>query len=52
MFDVCRKMSPEEKELVKLTLEYPIIISQAAHNLNPSILANYLYLLRPQSFLS
>ena len=43
VFDVGRKMSPEEKELIKLILEYPIIISQAAHNLNPSILANYLY---------
>ena len=43
VFDVGRKMSHEEKELVKLILEYPIIISQAAHNLNPSILANYLY---------
>ena len=43
VFDVVRQMSPEEKELVKLILEYPIIISQAAHNLNPSILANYLY---------
>tara|TARA_B100000427_G_scaffold167405_1_gene139061 strand:- start:414 stop:1022 length:609 start_codon:yes stop_codon:yes gene_type:complete len=45
VFDVGRKMSPEEKELIKLILEYPIIISQAAHNLNPSILANYLYAL-------
>ena len=43
VFDVGRKMSPEEKELIKLILEYPIIISQAAHNFNPSILANYLY---------
>ena len=43
VFDVGRKMSTEEKELIKLILEYPIIISQAANNLNPSILANYLY---------
>jgi len=43
VFDVGRKMSTEEKELIKFILEYPIIISQAANNLNPSILANYLY---------
>jgi len=38
-----RDLLQEEKSLIQLILNYPIILHQAADNLNPSILANYLY---------
>ena len=38
-----RDLLQEEKSLIQLILNYPIILHQAADNFNPSILANYLY---------
>ena len=40
-----RPLLKEEISLIKLILNYPMIINQSAKNLNPSILANYLYAL-------
>ena len=45
LFSVSRVLSEEEKKLISLILEYPIIIHQSSVNLNPSFLANYLYTL-------
>ncbi|MDC0189378.1 arginine--tRNA ligase [Flavobacteriales bacterium] len=44
-FDVNRKLIKEEISIIKIILNYPIIIHQSASALNPSILANYLYYL-------
>ena len=43
VFRVKRELLAEEKSLIKLILNYPVILDHAANNLNPSILANYLY---------
>ena len=45
VFYVKRSLLKEERALIKLILNYPISLSQSALNLNPSILANYLYAL-------
>ena len=45
LFSVSRILSKEEKKLISLILEYPVIINQSSVNLNPSFLANYLYTL-------
>ena len=45
LFEVNRILSEEEKKLIQLILDYPIVINQASVNLNPSSLANYLYAL-------
>tara|TARA_A100001011_G_C14313729_1_gene846900 strand:- start:1591 stop:3369 length:1779 start_codon:yes stop_codon:yes gene_type:complete len=37
------KLIKKEKKLIKLIFEYPNILIDASENLNPSILANYLY---------
>ncbi len=37
------QLDPKEKELVKLILQFPDIIQQAAKQYSPAILANYLY---------
>lgn len=36
-------MDESEKELMKSLLEYPTILKEAAHQFDPSHLANYLY---------
>lgn len=45
IFHIERSLLKEETALIKLILNYPIVLSQSAINLNPSILANYLYAL-------
>jgi len=43
LFKIPRSLLVEEKKLIKLILNYPIIISQASEKLNPAVLANYLF---------
>ena len=42
-FRLNRPLILEEKRLIKLILNYPIIIGQSSEKLNPAILANYLF---------
>ncbi len=43
LFKIQRSLLFEEKKLIKLILNYPIIISQSSEKLNPAVLANYLF---------
>ncbi len=43
LFKIQRSLLVEEKKLIKLILNYPIIISQSSEKLNPAVLANYLF---------
>lgn len=36
-------LNDEEKEVIKLLTEYPMIIAEAGQTLSPSVLANYIY---------
>ncbi len=40
---VDRTLLPEEKNLIQIIIDYPNVINNSATNLNPSLLANYLY---------
>ena len=42
-FDVNRELLQQEISLIKLILNYPVVLSQSALHHNPSFLANYLY---------
>ena len=39
----CEAILREEKEVIKHLIEFPNVISEAAKNLSPAIIANYLY---------
>lgn len=38
-----KRLLPKEKELLKLTQAYPLIVQNAAENLSPAVIANYTY---------
>ena len=42
-FQLKRDLLNEEKQIIKLILNYPLVIKQSAKELNPSFLASYLY---------
>ena len=39
----CEAILGEEKEVIKHLIEFPNVIAEAAKNLSPAIIANYLY---------
>ena len=43
IFTLKRPLLLEEKRLIKLIWNYPLVISQSSEKLNPAILANYLF---------
>ena len=43
VFTIKRSLLNEELNLIKLILNYPLVIHQSSFSLNPAILANYLY---------
>jgi len=45
VYSVNRPLLLEEKSLIKLILSYPIVLSHSASNLNPALIANFLYTL-------
>ena len=45
VYSVNRPLLLEEKSLIKLIVSYPIVLSHSASNLNPALIANFLYTL-------
>ena len=43
IFTLKRPLLLEEKRLIKLIWNYPLVISQSSEKLNPAVLANYLF---------
>lgn len=39
----CDELQDEEKEIIKLLVEFPLIINDAAMELSPALIANYIY---------
>lgn len=42
-FEIGNLMTADEKTLIKLFYQYPFILSEAAKNLSPALIANYVY---------
>jgi arginyl-tRNA synthetase len=36
-------MLPKEKDIIKLLHDFPVVVHEAAENLSPALIANYVY---------